>query len=47
MDAVRSLQQAGVDYSKLRYRGATAADFAAASGNKELMDALTRGGSTL
>jgi tetratricopeptide (TPR) repeat protein len=47
IDAVRTLRQAGVDYSKLRYRGATAADLAKASGNKELLDLLTEGGAQL
>ncbi len=46
-DAVRSLQQAGVDYSKLTYRGATAAQLAKASGNKELLDVLAQRGSSL
>jgi tetratricopeptide (TPR) repeat protein len=46
-DAVRSLQQAGVDYSKLTYRGATAADLAKASGNRELLEVLAPRGSSL
>ena len=47
IDAVRSLQQAGVDYSKILYRGATAADVAKASGNKDLLDVLAQRGSSL
>jgi tetratricopeptide (TPR) repeat protein len=47
VDGVRLLKQAGVDYSKLRYRGATAADVAKASGDRELLEALTEGGSAL
>jgi tetratricopeptide (TPR) repeat protein len=47
VEAVRILQQAGVDYSKLRYRGAKAADLARASGNEELLDILTKSGSAL
>jgi ankyrin repeat protein len=47
IETVRILQQAGVDYSKLRYRGAKAADLAKASGNEELLDVLTKSGSSL
>ena len=37
----------GVDYSKLRYRGATAFDFAKQSGNNALLKALGRNETTL
>jgi tetratricopeptide (TPR) repeat protein len=47
LDAVRTLQQAGVDYSKLRYRGASALDLATQSGNKALVRALSRSGAAL
>lgn len=47
IDAVRVLQQAGVDYSNLRYRGAKAADLAKASGNEEVLDVLTKKSSSL
>ena len=47
VDGVRSLKQAGVDYSKLKYRGATAADLAKASGNTQLLEVLTQGTSAL
>ncbi len=40
VDAIRVLQQFGVDYSKLRYRGATALDMAKQSGNLELLEVL-------
>lgn len=42
LDAIRILQRAGVDYSKLRYHGHTALDFARQSGNDALLKALTR-----
>jgi tetratricopeptide (TPR) repeat protein len=47
IEAVRTLQQAGVDYSNLRYRGAKAADLAKASGNEEVLDLLTKKSSSL
>ncbi len=45
--AIGVLQRAGVDYSKLRYRGATALDFARQSGDEALLDALNKKGHTL
>jgi tetratricopeptide (TPR) repeat protein len=47
LEAVRTLQQAGVDYSKLRYRGASALDLARQSGNKALVRALSQSGAAL
>ncbi len=41
LDAIRVLQRAGVDYSKLRFKGASAIDFAKQSGNDALLNALT------
>ncbi|HUO67340.1 MAG TPA: hypothetical protein VMV37_07380, partial [Gammaproteobacteria bacterium] len=45
--AIGVLQRAGVDYSKLRYRGSNALDLARQAGNEELLDALTPKGHTL
>jgi tetratricopeptide (TPR) repeat protein len=45
--AVGVLQRAGVDYSKLRYRGSSALDLARQTGNDEILDALTPKGHTL
>jgi hypothetical protein len=42
-EAIRLLRDHGVDYSKLRYKGATAFDFATQTGNKELLRALGPG----
>jgi tetratricopeptide (TPR) repeat protein len=47
IEAIRLMREFGVDYSKLRYRGATALDFAKQSGNHALMDAVGRGETTL
>lgn len=47
LDAIRALQRAGVDFAKLRYRGATAIDFAKQSGNTALLEVLTRDGGKL
>ncbi|HUL46112.1 MAG TPA: ankyrin repeat domain-containing protein [Steroidobacteraceae bacterium] len=47
VETVRALRQAGVDYTKLHYRGATAADLAKVSGNKEMLDVLTESGAQL
>ena len=47
VEEIRLMQRAGVDYSKLRFRGATALDFAKQSGNKQLIDLLGRKGETL
>jgi ankyrin repeat protein len=40
VEAIRMLQRAGVNYSKLRYQGATAIDFAKQMGDQELLNAL-------
>jgi len=40
INGVRLMRQNGVDYSKLRYRGATALEIAKRSGNSALLDAL-------
>jgi tetratricopeptide (TPR) repeat protein len=45
--AVRIMQRAGVDYSKLRYHGATALDFAKQIGDDALLEALTHKGHAL
>lgn len=42
IDAIRLMQRHGVDYNKLRYRGATALDHARSIGNQKLIDALDR-----
>ncbi len=42
IEAIRIMQQSGVDYSKLRYHGATAFDFAKQSGNTALLGVLGR-----
>jgi tetratricopeptide (TPR) repeat protein len=47
IEAIRLMREFGVDYSKLRYRGATALDFAKQSGNHALMDAVGRSETTL
>jgi ankyrin repeat protein len=47
LDAIRALQRAGVDYSKLRYQGVTALDYAKQSGDDELLELLTRKGHVL
>jgi Tetratricopeptide repeat len=44
---VRVLRNLGVQYSKLRYRGATALDFAKQQGNQALLSALGSGQTTL
>ena len=41
--AIRVLRRAGVDYSKLSYRGATAYEYAKQVGDKELLEALKPG----
>jgi tetratricopeptide (TPR) repeat protein len=46
-EAIRRLKRAGVDYSKLRFRGATALDFAKQIGDDELLKALQPDGRTL
>jgi tetratricopeptide (TPR) repeat protein len=47
IDAVRMMRRSGVDYSKLRFRGTTAIDFAKQSGNSELLEALGQKASVL
>jgi tetratricopeptide (TPR) repeat protein len=42
LDAIRLMQQHGVDYSRLRYQGMTALDHARRVGNKKLIDVLDR-----
>jgi tetratricopeptide (TPR) repeat protein len=44
---IRLMQQFGVDYSKLRYRGATALDYAKQSGNNALLGILNSKGTQL
>jgi tetratricopeptide (TPR) repeat protein len=45
--AINVMQRAGVDYSKLRYRGTTALDFAQQAGDDDLLKALAPKGSEL
>ena len=40
VEAVRMMQKAGVDYSKLRFQGMSALDIAKASGNDEIVELL-------
>ena len=40
VEAIRVLRRAGVDYSKIRFRNATAFDFARQLGDEELLKAL-------
>ena len=40
LDAIRVPQRAGVDYSKLRFRGSTAIDYAKQTGDDELLGVL-------
>ncbi|HLJ37222.1 MAG TPA: hypothetical protein VKT54_02315, partial [Steroidobacteraceae bacterium] len=47
LDEIRLMQHSGVDYSRLRFRGATALDYAKQSGNKELLNVLGRHGTIL
>jgi len=47
LDGIRALQRAGVDYSKLRYRGVTAFEYAKQTGNDALLEVLTRKSHTL
>lgn len=47
VDGVRLLRKLGVDYSKLKYRGATAIDFARQQGNQALISALGSGSAVL
>jgi ankyrin repeat protein len=42
VETIRVLQRAGVDYSRLRYHGATAFDFAKQTGNGERLEVLKR-----
>ncbi len=41
LDTIRALRRGGVDYSKIRYRNATALDFARRTGDEALLQALT------
>lgn len=47
LDEIRLMQRAGVNYSTLQYRGATALDYARRLGSKELLDALAGAQPTL
>lgn len=47
VEEVRALRRAGVNYSKLRYRGTTALDMAKQTGDDKLIEELTRNGSAL
>jgi tetratricopeptide (TPR) repeat protein len=47
VDEIRLMQRSGVDYSKLRFRGTTALEYARQSGNKELLNVLMGKGTTL
>jgi tetratricopeptide (TPR) repeat protein len=47
IEAVRMMRRSGVDYSKLRFRGTTAIDFAKQTGNSQLLDALGQKASLL
>lgn len=40
LEGIRLLQQAGVDYSKLRYQGITAIDHAKRIGDRKMLEAL-------
>lgn len=40
LEAVRALKRAGIDFSKLRYRGVTALDYAKRTGNEPMLRAL-------
>jgi tetratricopeptide (TPR) repeat protein len=40
VEAVRMLRRSGVDYTKLRFRGTTAIDFAKQSGNNDMLEAM-------
>ena len=46
VDAIRMLQHSGVDYSKLRFHGTSALEFARQSGNKKLIGLLADQGAT-
>jgi tetratricopeptide (TPR) repeat protein len=47
VEAIRLMREYGVDYSKLRYHGATAFDFAKQTGNSALLKALGRNETSL
>jgi tetratricopeptide (TPR) repeat protein len=47
LEAIRLMREFGVDYSKLRFRGATAIDVAKQSGNHALMEAVGGSGTSL
>lgn len=46
-EAIRLMQQFGVNYSRLRYQGATALDHARRTGNRKLLEALDRQSNSL
>ena len=44
-DGIRLMQEAGIDYAKLRFQGTTALDYARSQGDEELLKLLDpRGG---
>jgi len=47
VDSVRMLQRAGVNYSKLRFQGASAMDIARQTGNEGLVELLAGDGVAL
>jgi tetratricopeptide (TPR) repeat protein len=47
IEGIRLMREFGVDYSKLRYRGATAFDFAKQMGNSAVLEALGHASTTL
>ena len=47
IEGIRLMREFGVDYSKLRYRGATAFDFAKQMGNSAMLEALGHASTTL
>lgn len=47
IEGVRHLQQSGVDYSKIKYQGMTAFDYASQVGNGKLLQALSAKGAAL
>lgn len=47
IEAIKLLQQFGVDYTKLRIQGTSAIDYARSTGNRRLLEALEKGGRAL
>jgi len=47
LPAIRLLREFGVNYSTLKYRGHTAIEFAEQSQNRELLEAIGGGGTSL